>query len=195
MSETPLTPNEADLLRHHFSERFRHDWWANDTLLTFLEQQPGVRRTAAYEAGLQEACHLFGHLLATELLWLGRVESSEDVAVPVWGTREPSKLRALLGQARSKWKALLDSLAPSDCWRVVTYRNTTGQTYENTLIQIIASLDPPPGTGSRRAPRSRAGTTGFGLHCVSQAPTGNHRVWTTLCISGSHGQIDSPRWA
>jgi uncharacterized damage-inducible protein DinB len=140
MSETPLTPNEADLLRHHFSERFRHDWWANDTLLTFLEQQPGVRRTAAYEAGLQEACHLFGHLVATELLWLGRVESSEDVAVPVWGTREPSKLRALLGQARSKWKALLDSLAPSDCWRVVTYRNTTGQTYENTLIQIIAHV-------------------------------------------------------
>jgi hypothetical protein len=167
MSETPLTPNEADLLRHHFSERFRHDWWANDTLLTFLEQQPGVRRTAAYEAGLQEACHLFGHLLATELLWLGRVESSEDVAVPVWGTREPSKLRALLGQARSKWKTLLDSLAPSDCWRVVTYRNTT-----------ITR----PTTGHRFSP-------------CSEISSWNHRVWTTLCISGSHGQIDSSRWA
>lgn len=140
VSETPATPNDSGLLWHHLSERFRHDWWANDTLLTFLEYQPGVRRTAAHEACLREACHLFGHLLATELLWLGRVENSEDRTLPVWRTRELPELRRLLVRARTKWKAHLDSLEPSDSIRVVAYRNTTGQRYENTLMQIIAHV-------------------------------------------------------
>lgn len=135
-----MTGQDQDLFRSHFLERFRHDWWANTTLLTFLGGQTVASRPPAFGAGFQRACHLFGHLLATELLWLGRVEESGDQTLPVWSKRSVSDLAALLDGSSAKWRAFLATLKPPDFGRVVSYRNTMGQRYENTLIQIIAHV-------------------------------------------------------
>lgn len=135
-----MTGQDQDLFRSHFLERFRHDWWANTSLLTFLEGQTVAARTATFETGFHRACHLLGHLLATELLWLGRVEESGDRTLPVWRRRSASELAELLDRSRSKWRAFLDTLMSEDFGRVVSYRNTMGQHYENTLIQIIAHV-------------------------------------------------------
>jgi uncharacterized damage-inducible protein DinB len=135
-----MNPRESDLLRSHFTERFRHDWWANETLLVFLQRRVSGQRTEAHEAGLRRAHHLIGHLLATELMWLGRIEESEDQMQAVWRGRTLPELRSLFDQARSKWREFLVSLDPSDFSRSVGYRNVVGEQYEHTLIQIIAHV-------------------------------------------------------
>ncbi len=134
-----MIDRQSNLLRGHFLERFRHDWWANETLLDFLEGR-AAGGTFAHSRGWERACHLFGHLLASELIWLGRVEESQDKMEPVWGARDLDELRGLYGRARSRWEIFLEALGAKDLSRVVSYENTLGQQYSNSLIQIIAHV-------------------------------------------------------
>lgn len=131
---------EGDLLRQHVRERFRHDWWANGALLAFLERQTRARRSVADDARSERACHLFGHLLATELFWLGRIEDSSDQTLPAWRGRSLPELRAQLDRAQTKWDVFLEGLEPANFARPVSYRNVVGEQHENTLIQIIAHV-------------------------------------------------------
>lgn len=134
-----MSEQDLGLFRNHFLERFRHDWWANRMLLSFLKGQAGGR-SLSVQAGLDRAHRLFGHLLASELLWLGRIRDSGEKMQPVWGTRSLSELPPLLDRARGSWETYLESLTPMDFARIVSYQNTRGERYQHTLIQIVAHV-------------------------------------------------------
>jgi uncharacterized damage-inducible protein DinB len=79
---------------------------------------------------------LYAHVVAAEHLWLRRI-AGRAAEVAVWPALDLDGC-ARLGEANVReLGALLDTLAPADLGRGVAYVNSAGQSFENTVEDIL----------------------------------------------------------
>ena len=114
----------ADLLE----QLFEHNWWANDALMTELRR----------EAPDAETLRLFSHVVATEHLWLSRIDAVK-ARVAVWPALKLDEVAALERENRARLRELLKR--PDDSraqW--VHYRNSAGNEFDNTVHDILTHV-------------------------------------------------------
>ncbi len=105
---------------------FAYDHWANTEYLNALTgiEQPPAR-----------AVQLLAHIIAAQFLWMERI-LRRDLAVKVWPDWDPAACAANLTDVASRWARYLEGIAADDLYSIVTYTNSKGERWENTLGDI-----------------------------------------------------------
>ena len=107
---------------------FDHMWWGNDQLFAELERVPPDAETM----------RLFSHLIATEHLWLSRIDGV-DPAVAVWPTLTLAECATLARDNRRRLEELLSRPDGTRAQRA-RYRNTAGKSFENSVGEILTHV-------------------------------------------------------
>jgi len=114
----------SDLL----DQLFEHNWWAHRELIAEVRRQ----------APDQETLRLLSHIIATEHLWLSRIDGVSP-RFAVWPTLDLDAITALEGENRSRIRELLRR--PDDSReQIVHYRNSLGNEFENTVGEILTHV-------------------------------------------------------
>lgn len=104
--------------------------WANSMILEdLLEHGQTPTRAVTW----------FAHILAAEHLWLDRLTGAPQrhVVWPDWKVYECDEQFKILER---RWASYLESLSDADLDRIVTYTNTQGDPFTNTVREILTHI-------------------------------------------------------
>jgi uncharacterized damage-inducible protein DinB len=109
-----------------FRQMFAFDQWANERVLNQLEADQVT----------DTQCHQWmSHLVSAHLGWQSRW-LPDKVFPSLTVVRTPAENLALLRAFYEETGNLLDTFSDQDLLRTVSYTNTRGETYTNTLAEI-----------------------------------------------------------
>lgn len=91
------------------------------------------------EAVPDEAIREFAHLIAAVEVWLARLERRSS-RYPVWPAVKQSDLEEMVRQIYNSWTAYLAALRESDLSSRVSYTNSAGRAFHNTVDEIITHV-------------------------------------------------------
>lgn len=114
---------------NHLRTLLDHMAWADERVLESL-RQPAVP---------QRALDLFAHVLGAEHVWLARLEQRPRT-VPVWPVMTVDECAQLAGEHRRAFRAYLDRLTSDDLRRIVHYRNSAGDEFDNAIEDILVHV-------------------------------------------------------
>lgn len=113
---------------HHHVRLFRYDAWANaEALLSLQRVTP------------PQALRWMGHVVAAELLWLGRL-LEEPSELPVWPELDLEQIAAWLPRLEGAWSHYLAGLTEEDLGDGVGYRNSRGEFWTNSVGDILTHV-------------------------------------------------------
>jgi len=114
----------------HLRRLFSYDDWANREVLRALK---------AAEPPPARSQKLLAHILAAELLWLGRlVEDHEPVAV--WPELSLEHCEARLTELADFWRSYLEDMDAAQLSRRVAYVNSKGEPWESAVEDVLLHM-------------------------------------------------------
>lgn len=111
----------------HLRRQLRYDRWANAEVLKALECQ-----TAAPD----RTWRLLAHIVGAQYTWLDRIHGRESRAA-VWPEMTPAQIGDGLDALAGEWD---DLLGQADLTHPVTYRNSKGQEWSSSVLDIVAHV-------------------------------------------------------
>jgi len=115
-----------------FKRYFAFDAWGNRLHLSFLKKHSEFNHRA-------EAMTLFSHLHATQQVWHARIIGEDSSRLDIWPDLSLAQSNKLIDLNEKRWHELLGD-HDLDLERVVTYQNSKGIPYENTLEELLSHL-------------------------------------------------------
>lgn len=109
---------------------FTYDHWANRETLAALKR---------IGTPPEKSLRWFGHIIAAEDLWLTRL-TNENRNVVVWPTMGISQCEVYLYEQIEDWNSFLATLTPEILNSTITYRNTKGESWTNTVQDILTHV-------------------------------------------------------
>jgi uncharacterized damage-inducible protein DinB len=88
---------------------------------------------------LGDAVRLYAHIAAAEHLWLSRIEAT-PAALAVWPALSLDEARGLAVREGARFAALVGGADEATLGRVVSYRNSAGQDFVNTISDIVTHV-------------------------------------------------------
>jgi uncharacterized damage-inducible protein DinB len=117
----------------HFLDQLNYTLWANKRSLASIE--------ALAEKGIEppeRAVNIMAHVVAAQYIWLARVVSKPEIALPVWGNLTITEMRERIPAVHEQWKEFLAGKTDNDIpTTLYHYKNSLGQEYTNTLLEIL----------------------------------------------------------
>lgn len=83
---------------------------------------------------------LMAHLLAAQQTWLKRCKTLPAPGGPLWPDWKAEELKPIIEQNHQDWIDFLNSLPEGGLEQSITYKNTRGEGFTNTLKDIVAHL-------------------------------------------------------
>jgi uncharacterized damage-inducible protein DinB len=117
-------------MKAYFTRLFNYDLYANMLLIDKL--------MASNTEG--KAAELMAHLLVSQQIWLGRCQLDPIARDAQWPNWSVSSLKAIAEQNHADWIGFLEGISASDFSGIITYQNSKGQVFNNTLSDILAHL-------------------------------------------------------
>ncbi|HEX3867029.1 MAG TPA: DinB family protein [Gemmatimonadaceae bacterium] len=123
------------MMRDFLLELIAHMRWADALVATALID--GAASSGA--APPPEAMRLFAHVAAAEHLWYARLcaRPSEHA---VWPSLTPEQSRDLAAENATLYERLVADHDDSELSRVVSYTNTAGRRFHNSVRDIVAHV-------------------------------------------------------
>ena len=109
---------------------WQHVFWADDLL---------VRALDASAHPPDEVWREYAHILGAEEVWLARLDGRATRAA-VWPVLTPEEAEELRLAVRKGYAALLDRLGDAALDEPLTYRNTAGAEFTNTVGDILSHV-------------------------------------------------------
>ncbi|HLH09137.1 MAG TPA: DinB family protein [Terriglobales bacterium] len=110
----------------HFQHLLNYDDWANREVIASLRSN---------ERASHFAFRVMSHIIATERVWLARLQQRPNPAVwPEWTLDETDQQRA---ENAGQWQQFMDSLNERSLEREVEYRNTKGELFRSAAQDIV----------------------------------------------------------
>jgi uncharacterized damage-inducible protein DinB len=103
-----------------------HLAWADGILLEALRAGPSP------DAAVRE----YAHIVAVEEVWLARLEQRPSWT-PVWPEVPRDQLESLTVMVQQNYRSFLERLDDPALARVVAYTNTAGQSFQNSVQDIL----------------------------------------------------------
>jgi uncharacterized damage-inducible protein DinB len=129
MRYASVAENAMELRAHH-RRQLAWDAWANREAVASL-------RAAASPP--PRALRFMCHIPATERLWLGRLRQ-DPAPVVVWPEMTLDECASETEAMAGRWPRFLDGLSPEDFERIVPYRNSLGESWTNTVGDILTHV-------------------------------------------------------
>ncbi|MEP6834074.1 MAG: DinB family protein [Gemmatimonas sp.] len=106
---------------------YAHMAWADDRALQSLRDMANPP---------SQALDLFAHMQGAEHEWLSRILGRKSTH-PIWPKLSVDRCHALARDNHAGFKKLADEAAFGDGSRLITYRNSSGTEYSNSLEDIL----------------------------------------------------------
>lgn len=114
-------------MKQYFLKLAEHEYWAN---LKVLE------KIISLENIPPKAIELFSHIIAAQRIWIDRINGKET-PINAWEVFEIEILLELLEINYSEIQQIIDK---EDFERLISYKNSKGIAYLNTISQILTHL-------------------------------------------------------
>ena len=106
-----------------------HDAWANAAVLAGLRTGPAPDKARGWMA----------HIIGAERLWLARIRQ-EVPRLAVWPDLDLDTCAAELPELAADWQRLLEGLHHDGLHEAVAYRNTKGEFWTSTVMDILTHV-------------------------------------------------------
>jgi uncharacterized damage-inducible protein DinB len=116
-------------MNNYFLRLYTYNQWANDRLLTVLEEN---------QVADQDIAIATSHYLAAMEIWISRIQGRPATIGGVWEVYDAARNRELAEQAAADWLAMIPTMTPEDYTRKIAYKNTQGDYYETPVVDIMA---------------------------------------------------------
>ncbi len=117
-------------MKTYYQQLFSYEKWANAQVLAHLQLLES----------LPQRCHeIFSHLIAAQAIWYSRITDTE-AALSVWETLPKTEWEGQLQTHQAEWETFLEDCSDGDFLRVVSYQNSQGVSFQNTLGEIVTHL-------------------------------------------------------
>lgn len=110
---------------------YKHVHWANQRILEALQNQ---------EVQYEEIIRLFSHILLTEKMWLARIQGVDTSKLPIWSDVDIKVCENLVKENKESLTRFLDSLETEDLEKIISYSNSKGIEFKNTIREILTHL-------------------------------------------------------
>lgn len=112
------------------SRMFAHMAWADNRTLQSLRNM---------ENPPSQALDLLAHILSAEHVWMCRIQGTES-AHPIWPTLSLEACATLANENHLAYRALVDDVSDGSETRMITYRNSSGVEFQNSLEDILLHI-------------------------------------------------------
>jgi uncharacterized damage-inducible protein DinB len=116
-------------LLEHLRRQFAYDTWANREVLAGLKASTQPTRPR----------QLLAHILSAERLWLERIRNQPQ-SLPVWPDFTIAQCETQIDEMARLWQDFLSQLSDAALAQNVTYKNTKGEPWTNTVEDILAHV-------------------------------------------------------
>jgi uncharacterized damage-inducible protein DinB len=114
----------------YYRRLFEYSAWANREAIASMKRAPEVP---------EKALERIAHTLAAGALWLDRILATEQ-RMSVWPELSLEQCENEAQRIESDWKRYMNILSESELRRPVTYTNTKGDEYTNTVAEILTHV-------------------------------------------------------
>ena len=113
----------------HLRGLYVYNEWANQRIAASLSETTSER-----------ALQIFAHLLATELEYFERIRGKDSTGFNFWPEANIVDFADLVSSTTAKYLVLLDGCDEAALDRPVTYKNSRGVEFSNTLGEILTHV-------------------------------------------------------
>lgn len=119
------------IMKDHFLKLFAYDKFENEAILA------GIIETNISEP----AEKLMAHLLSAQQIWLNRCKGIEPVTpIVLWPDWKADTFHHILQNNYNQWTDFLEKIENKDFERIIAYKNSLGNSFQNALIDILTHL-------------------------------------------------------
>jgi len=104
--------------------------WANKRILQTLQVRVGSNEN-------QQICQLFSHILLAEKGWMTRLQGLDSTPIPLWSDLGLEACEKLIQENEKSYADFLNRIAQSDLDQTISYTNSKGQKFTNTIQDIL----------------------------------------------------------
>ncbi|MEX1013556.1 MAG: DinB family protein [Candidatus Paceibacterota bacterium] len=115
----------------HLLRLYTYNAWANGLLLEKLKSM---------ETPIESITKFYSHILATEKLWMYRIQGLDTSKIEVWPNLSTNVIDKHTFDNRRMINDFLSNLKESDLDTEITYTNTSGTEYHTPLKDILIHL-------------------------------------------------------
>ena len=117
---------------------YGYNRWANDRILDVTAVLSAEELSRDLRSSFPSVRDTLIHMVAAEWIWLSRWNGTSPAGAPDdWDVATHAAMRARFDDVDRARTAFLDRLDDEALHRVVAYRNTRGQAFENPLWQLL----------------------------------------------------------
>jgi uncharacterized damage-inducible protein DinB len=110
---------------------FEHLHWANQRILETLKNIEGENK---------QVNNLFSHILLAEHVWFTRLKGIDSSKLSIWAEVSLEVCAELVNRNNQNFNELLSSLSNSALNQIVSYRNSAGKEFNNTVRDILTHV-------------------------------------------------------
>jgi uncharacterized damage-inducible protein DinB len=122
---------KGDSLMETILKMYKHLDWANKRILGQLQNTNPVN---------QEIIRLFSHILLAEQVWYTRIAGEDSSMLQVWSDRNLDECVKLVKRNEKRYSDLLKNLTETDLGQLISYQNTHGKQFENSIGDILTHV-------------------------------------------------------
>ena len=117
-------------MKTYFLKLFNYDQLANKAILQII--------TDAGEP--KQVVKLMAHLLAAQQIWLNRCKGLPAIGGALWPDWKADTFEKLINDNHAAWVDYINGLSEADFQKIIPYKNSKGDSYENQLEDVLAHL-------------------------------------------------------
>lgn len=114
----------------HLRRQFVYEEWANREVLSAVRSNPDANT---------RPLQLMAHILSAQRLWLERL-TQQAQSLPVWPKFDLAECETHAAELGRLWREYFESLPPSLLSEVISYKNTKGEPWTDTVQDILTHV-------------------------------------------------------
>lgn len=123
--------SEADMLvKHHFIHLFKYNSWATQETLISIKK---------LDSPSEKVISLVSHIIAAQQIWFNRVVDDKTPLTP-WEVYTIDECLDKSQEITSRWLNYLEHTSDEGLEKVIYYKNTKGDVFENSVKDILTHV-------------------------------------------------------
>lgn len=116
-------------MKEYYLDLFKYDAWANSKILRCLRDQ---------SIEDERILTLFGHILAAQYVWLGRIVTEKVPSFQLWQSWRLEDFEHLVKDAGNRWASMIGTNA--NLLAFIAYKTTKGVPFTTRLDHILTHV-------------------------------------------------------
>lgn len=118
-------------MKEYYLNIFKYDFWANMKLIQSLKEQ---------NINDESVLRLLSHMVIAELVWINRIKKLNYEGLKIWDLLSLDECEKIVKEVNAGYLEYINGLSEDDFNSMMTYKNTKGIEYENTIRETLTHV-------------------------------------------------------